>query len=339
MANGEFDPQKIEEFLKRIRESKSSWAIGGAIFGAVFLIAMIASSVYTVQPEEVAVIQRFGKYLDTMQPGLHFKLPLGIDKKTIVRPRFSYKEEFTINAAPSRSRGRQTFQPSRTGEFSLMLTGDLNIASVEWSVQYQIQDPRSFLFNIRNPVSTLRDAAEAAMRLVVGDRSVDEVLTVGREDVNRESQEKLQILMDSYKTGIQIVAVVLQSVTPPDPVKDSFDNVNKAKQQKETMVNEAREAYNKVIPRARGEAEKVVSTSEGYATKRVNEAKGDAQRFIEVHRAYAASPSVIRKRLYIEKMADIFSRLDNIWVVDDKLKNVIPLLQTMKIEDLTGADQ
>ena len=154
-------------------------------------------------------------------------------------------------------------------------------------------------------------------------------LTFGREEINLEVQTKLQALLDSYETGLRVVTVQLQDVNPPDEVKESFDDVNKAKQEKETVINQAREAYNKVIPRAAGEAEKEISSSEGYATKRINEAEGDASRFKEVLRVYSLSPTVTRRRLYIETMANVIRKTRNVYVVDDKLKNVVPLLQMM----------
>lgn len=329
MPDNDFDPQRIEEFLQRLRHNRSAWRVGAAVAAGLIALVLLGSTVYTVQPAEVGVVQRFGAYLETTPPGLHFKLPWGIDTVTKVKTAYVYKEEFGYKTDRVGTRTQYRESPDDAGE-ALMLTGDLNMANVEWAVQYRIQDPVRFLFNVRNPTQTLRDASQAAMRLVVGDRSVDEVLTVGREEINLRTALKLQNILESYETGIKIVTVELQDVNPPDPVKESFDEVNRAKQEKETAINRAREAYNKVIPKARGEAEQAISEAEGYALKRINGAKGDAQRFIDVHRAYAAAPTVTRRRLYIETMQRVLGKTDNVWIVDENLKNVVPLLQTFK---------
>lgn len=327
MPIGDYESNEIGEFLNNLKSNPRQWKTGGIVVLGILALVFLLSCFYTIEPEEVGVVQRFGKYIGTTSPGLHFKLPWGIDSVTKVKTQFIYKEEFgyaTIRAGVQSAYGRREMD-----EVSLMLTGDLNIADMEWSIQFKISEPGKFLFKVRDPVGTLRDASEAAMRSMVGDRSVDEVLTVGREEINRKTQDKLQSILDGYETGIRIVTVELQDVNPPDAVKDSFDEVNKARQQKETLINQAQEAYNKVIPKARGEAEKTISSAEGYASKRVNEAKGDANRFIQVYRAYAQSPTVVKRRLYIETMADVLSRLETVWIVDDKLKNVVPLLQFM----------
>ena len=323
MSDLPFDPQKIDEFLARLRERQNSWKFGATLLLGLVLALLVASCFYTIQPEEVGVIQRFGKHIGTQGPGLHVKLPWGIDKVTKVKTQFVYKQEFGYRTVPAGARTQYARDADR--ELSLMLTGDLNIAEVEWSVQFRIQDPVQYLFNVRDPIRTLVDAAESSMRLVVGDRSVDEVLTVGREDINLQAREKLQAILNAYETGIRVVTVELQDVNPPDPVKESFDDVNKAKQQKETMINQALEAYNKIIPKARGQAEQTVSNAEGYAATRVNEAKGDANRFLEVFRAYQASPGITRRKLYIETMSKLLADNKTVFIVDDKLKNVLPL--------------
>ena len=327
MDNEKFDSKKIDEFLSQLSNNKNIWRsaplAGLVILGLFFLF----STFYTINPEEVGVVQRYGKYIGTTQPGLHIKFPWGIDKVTKVKTQFVYKQEFGFQT--SEPGIRSTYSRVDKDDVTLMLTGDLNIADVEWSVQFKIQDPVKFLFNVRAPVQTLRDASEAAMRMVVGDRSVDEVLTVGREEVNRHAQDRLQAILDGYQTGIRIVTIELQDVNPPEAVKESFDDVNKARQEKETLINQAREAYNKVIPKARGEADKIISSAEGYASKRINEAKGDANRFSQVYQAYTESPTVTKRQLYIETMADLLSRVKTLWIVDEKLKNVVPFLQNI----------
>ena len=334
----EFDPQKIEEYLKNLKVDKNQWKFGAGIALVLLFLVLFSSNrftpFYTNDAEEVGVVQRFGRFLTITQPGLHFKIPF-VDDVTKIKTRRVYKEEFgyataTPGVRTSYERG------GSSKDVSLMLTGDLNIADVEWAVHYRIQEPQKFIFNVRDPIRTLRDASEAAMRLIVGDRSVDEVLTVGREEINLQCQIKLQEILDSYETGIRVVTIELQDVNPPDQVKASFDDVNNAKQERETMVNKAREAYNKVIPKARGEAEQLVTAAEGYATKRINEAKGDATRFLEVYKAYAASPTVTKRKLYIETMEQTLSRLENVWIVDDQLKNIIPMLQSISTPLTSG---
>jgi membrane protease subunit HflK len=208
----------------------------------------------------------------------------------------------------------------------LMLTGDLNVAVVEWIVQYRIKDPIDYLFEVRDVQKTIGDLSESAMRQIVGDRSVDEVLTVGRIEVALETQKKLQQILDDYHLGIQVTTVKLKDVNPPDPVKDSFNEVNVAKQDRETTINQAWEAYNKVIPRAKGEAEKTVSQAEGYAVNRVNRAMGDANKFVAVWKEYQVAKDVTKRRLYLETLGDILPKIGRTYILDVDQKGLLPLL-------------
>jgi membrane protease subunit HflK len=297
------------------------------ILGIIFLSTLL----YQVGTEEVGVITRFGKYLSTTQPGLHIKIPYGVDRVDKVPVSRVQKEEFgfrTLSAGV-----RTEFVKGRNPEESLMLTGDLNSAIVEWIVQYRIADPVDYLFKVRSVRSTIRDASETVMRQVVGDRSVDEVIILSRREVAQEAAEMLQDILNSYETGIQIVTLELKDVNPPDPVKPAFNEVNEAKQEKERMVNEAWEAYNKVIPKAAGEAEKTIRQAEGYALNRVNRAKGDANKFTAVWKEYNRSKDVTRRRLYLETLDEVLPRVGRKYIIDSEQKG---LLQLLSLEEKGG---
>lgn len=295
---------------------------------AVVLLGFLFSSVFTVEPEEVGVILTLGKYTRTTEPGLHFRLPFGIERLYKVPVKRQLKEEF----------GFRTIEPGRRTQYatsgfedeSLMLTGDLNSAVVEWIVQYKITRPDLFLFRVRSPQETFRDMSEAVMREVVGDRSVSEVLTTGRVEVADKSKQMLQGLCDQYETGITIEVVVLQDVNPPEPVQPSFNEVNEAIQEKEKLINESLADYNQAIPRAHGEAQAMVLSAEGYALDRVNRAKGDAARFDAVLAEYTKAPDVTRRRLYIETMREVLPRMERRVVVDESVKGILPLLNLDK---------
>ena len=300
-----------------------------ALLGAMALLGMF----YQIQPEEVGVIRRLGSYVRTTGPGLHFKLPLFevVNKVPVQR---QLKEEFgfrTLEAGVRTVYSQQNF----LGE-SLMLSGDLNVAVVEWIVQYRISDPKLYLFSVRNVTDTFRDMTEATVREVVGDRTVTEVLTVGRQEIESTVQEKLQIMCTQYQTGITIDQVVLQDVNPPDPVKPSWDEVNQAQQQRDRLINEARGEYNRVIPRAQGEAEQAVLQAEGYALDRVNRSEGDASRFKSLYEAYRRAPEVTRRRMYLETMGTVLPRLGGKLFMDKDAQGVIPLLPMEAIRGLSG---
>ena len=292
---------------------------------AILAIILLSTTFYSVATDEVAVVKRLGAYTRTTQSGLHVKLPFAIEKVRKVRVKHVFKQEFGF--ATERPGVRTVYRRGDFSAESLMLTGDLNAAVVEWIVQFRINDPVQYLFKVRGVPETLRDVAEAAMRQIVGDRSVTEVLTVGRREVADEAQLVMQEILDSYETGIQIETVNLKDVNPPSPVKPSFNEVNEAKQEKERLINEAWSEYNKAIPAAEGEAERVIRDAEGYALARVNRAEGDAERFVAVWREYSRARDVTKRRLYLETMSEILPQIPNKIIVDPELKNLIPLLQ------------
>jgi membrane protease subunit HflK len=298
------------------------------ILGLLALI-IIWTSFFTVEPEEVGVVLRFGAYNRTEEPGLHFKLPSPLEAIRKVPVQRQLKLEFGFRT--QRAGVRTQYSPRDFLRESLMLTGDLNVAVVEWITQFRIRDPKKFLFKVRQVEETFRDMNEAVMREVVGDRSVNEILTVGRQEIAAEVENRLQELCDQYETGIKLEQVVLQDVNPPDPVKPSFNEVNQAQQEREKMINEARSAFNRVIPRARGEAEQTIQQAEGYATDRVNRSKGDAALFNALLDAYRRAPEVTRRRMYLETMTEVYPKVKRKIILDSKAKNVLPLLNLEEV--------
>ena len=323
------DFEKPEDLF---RKAPNIAKAGLPIAGLVIAVVILLTSFYMVGPDEVGVVRRFGRYIRSTDPGLHFKLPFNIEKANNVKVKYIFKDEFGFRTLRpgiiSQYSSREYFDESR------MLTGDLNVIIVEWIVQFKVKDPVKLLFNIRDPRDTIKNISEAVMRQVVGDNSVSEVLTTRRIEINQKVQDKLQEILDSYDSGVQIVTVKLQDVNPPDEVKPSFNEVNEAKQEKEKVINQAWEAYNKAIPRAKGEAEKTISEAEGYALQRVNKAKGDAAKFIATWEAYKDAKEVTRKRLYLETIGEVIPMAGKKFVVDSSQKGILPLL---RLDDRGGA--
>lgn len=294
------------------------------LIGGFLVVVGGFSCFYTVQPDEEAVIIRLGKYVATYPPGLHFKIPFGIDKKFIVKTKRIHQEEFGFRTRNT-SGYRSSYSAQNFDNESLMLTGDLNVADVEWVVQFQISDPFKLLFKINNPLKTIRDVSESIMRRVIGDRLVNEVLTTGRTEIGIEAQNLMQDVLDEYDIGIRVVTVKLQDVNPPEVVKPSFNEVNEAKQEQEKLINQAEKTYNKVIPEAEGKAEETIAQAQGYAQAIIDRAKGDTQRFLSIYNEYRKAPLVTRKRIYLETMGGLFEKFENLTIVDSKIKGILPL--------------
>ena len=293
---------------------------------AIAVLALLFTAYYQVEPEEVGVVQLFGAYVRTSGPGPHLKLPFGIERVTKVPVQRQLKMEFGFRTV--RAGVRSEFaNPAEAQAESVMLTGDLNVAVVEWIVQYRIRDPKAYLFHIRDVPETFRYMSETAVRQVVGDHSVDEVITIGRAEIALAAKEALQRLCDLYGIGIEVQQLVLQDVNPPAPVRPAFNEVNQAIQEKERAINEAWAEYNQAVPRAKGEAEQAVRAAEGYALDRENRAMGDADRFAALYEEYRKAPDVTRRRMYLETMAEVIPRLGRKVIVDDKARGVLPLLQ------------
>ncbi|MCP4546355.1 MAG: FtsH protease activity modulator HflK [bacterium] len=320
--------------LGNLAGQRPSGRLVGGLVLIVLVVVGIFSSFYTVDPEEVGLVMRFGKYIRSTDPGLHMKLPFQIETVLKVPIQRQLKAEFgfrTVSAGVRSETSTRGF-----GMESNMLTGDLNAAVVEWVVQYRIVDPYKFLFRVRNVSDTFRDMSEAIMRQIVGDRTVNEVLTVGRAEVASEVERLLQDLCNQYETGIKVEQVVLQDVNPPEPVKPSFNEVNQAQQEREKLINVAQSEYNQVIPRAKGEALETIQMAEGYALDRVNRAKGDAERFIAMFEAYSLAPEVTRQRIYLETMTRVLPQVESKVIVDDELGGVLPLLNLDKARGTGG---
>jgi len=292
---------------------------------AVIVLIGLFSSFYTVSADSQAVILRFGKPIKTTNPGLHFKLPYGIDNALMVEVTRQLQQEFGFGTAGATNPWQFTDSSEQELEKS-MVTGDLNAALVEWVLQYRIEEPQLYLFAVREPDATLRDLTESVMREIVGDRTVDEVITVGRQEIENLAMEKLQAATASYAMGLRIIQVQLKDVNPPRRVQASFNEVNEAQQERESAINRANGEYNKEVPRARGEADREISAADGYAAKRVNEAEGDVASFEALLTEYTAAPEITRRRLYLETMSEILPNLGKTVIIDEETKGLLPLL-------------
>lgn len=322
---GPIDIGGVPVRLKLPQMPKMPARTGRILLGIFGLLVLFMTGYYQVEPDEVGVVQRFGAYARTTEPGPHLKIPF-VERVTKVPVQRQLKMEFGFRSAISGGRSEFATTPETLAE-AVMLTGDLNVAVVEWIVQFRIRDARAFLFNVRDVPETFRYMSEAAMRQVVGDHSVDEVLTIGREAIALMAKEELQRLCNLYEIGIEVQQLVLQDVNPPDPVKPAFNEVNQAIQEKERAINDAWAEYNKAVPRARGEAEQAIRAAEGYAVERVNNAQGDARRFEAFYEEYRKAPAVTRKRIYLETMGTLIPKAGRKLVLDENARGILPLLQ------------
>ena len=308
-----------QEFIVPDKFPKSGVTIGLIL---VFIYA-IWSSIFRVELEEEGVLLTLGEYSGLRQSGIHLKWPAPIQTVIKIPTKRELEMEFGQRAKTSSNRRAAR---SEIEEESLMLTGDLNVAVVPWKTQYRIAEPDKFLFKVKDPIGTFRDMNEAVMREVIGDRSVNEVLTTGRQEIASKMEDKLQKMCDQYENGIKINRILLQKVLPPKQVQDAFNEVNTAEQEKEKMINQALGDYNKIIPRARGEAEQTVQQAEGYAMDRINRAKGDVSLFEDLLKAYKKAPEVTKNRIYLETMADVYPNVKQKIILDKELEGVLPLL-------------
>lgn len=322
-------PPDIDALLRQGQQRLRNLLPNGGQYGifSILIVLLVGlglwTSYYTVPSDSVAVVQRFGKYLKEVQPGLHFKLPLGVDIASIVPIKRQLKQEFGFSTPGA----NDPYQSPRDGNKETeMVTGDLNAALVEWVVQYRISNPVKYLFEVREPSATLRYVSESVMREVVGDRTVDEVITIGRQEIEIEALTKMQALTTKYAMGISIDQVQLKNINPPAPVQASFNEVNQAQQEKEKLINEARRDYNKVIPLAEGEKDQRIREADGYRLKRINEAEGDVARFSALLTEYTKAPEVTRRRIYIETMQDILPNIHSKVILDQQAQSILPLL-------------
>lgn len=332
--------QDLEEVLRRLknRYDFSKFPRGSILWiGLIVVLILIGfTSYYTVDPQETAVVQRFGKFVRTADAGLHFKIPFGIETvRKVVTGRVLQREYGYRTIEPGI---RSRFAEKGYEEESRMLSGDLNVIDLQWTVQYKVRDPMDYLFQVQDVESTLDDISESVMRRIVGNRYVDEVLTVGRASVADMAETEIQEIIDQYKTGLQITMVKLQNANPPDPVKQAFNEVNEAQQEKERMINEAQQVYNQKIPRAKGEARQKITQAEGYALERVNKAQGEVARFSDILTEYEKAPEVTRSRMYMEAFADFNSKIDRLIVIDGSQQNLLPLFDIGKMSTPDSAE-
>ena len=301
--------------------------LAGAVVILLAVIAGLLTSLYKVETEERAVVKRFGAVTRITDPGLHFKLPFGIDQVQRLATARVLKEEFGFRTAGVKPRaGRTQYADKAFEDESLMLTGDLNVIDLEWVVQYRISDPIKFLYEVREATRTLRDISESVMRRVVGNRLGSEVLTVARVEMQHQAREEIQAVMDRYETGIHVITVELQDVVPPPRVQPAFNEVNEARQELERTINEAQKRVNQELPRAEGAALRVIAEAQGYATERVNRARGESARFNAVLAEYRQAREVTRTRLYLETISAILPRAGRVLVVQDGQLGPLPLL-------------
>jgi len=316
----------INNIIKKAKGRITFLPSGPALVLGAVMLGILLTSWFTVQPEETAIVQRFGKVIRTAGPGLHFKWPFNIENVRRLPTARVLNEEFgfrTVSTIP----GKKTqYDTSQFKDESLMLTGDLNVIDVQWIIQYRIEDPIKYLFQVRDTSKTIRDTSEAVMRRAVGNRLGSDVLTTGRVTVASEAKTEIQKILTAYGTGVRLVTVELQDVTPPDSVKPAFNEVNESRQDKERTINKAQEEANREIPKARGVAEQRRSEAEGYALERVNRAKGEATRFEAILDQYQQAPQVTRRRMYLEAMNGLLSDVKGLYIVDQDQKAMVPWL-------------
>lgn len=311
----------VVAMLNFFRELKMRIPSVGLVVAAILLFLIAFKSFYIVAPEELGVVTRFGKLERTTQSGPHFKVPFIED---VYKPQVTKVHRIEVGfetvdiGPPARYRS--------IDEEAQMLTGDENIIQVEFIVQYKIKDPVAYLFNIRDQNKTIKDASEAAMREVVGKTVIDDVLTEGRFQVQQESMQILQDILNSYDAGVSVVAVQLQDVLPPKEVVAAFKDVASAREDKEKAVEQAEGYRNDLIPKAKGEAEKVINEAAAYKEAKINQAKGDTSRFLQVLKEYQKAKDVTQKRIYIETMEDVLGRMEKVIIEGAAEQNVLPYL-------------
>ena len=322
----------FEEMLQKIRERfRGRFRLSGSLWLLLVALLVVAAgytSFFRVATNETGVVQRFGRYVRSEGPGLQLKLPFGIEQVKKVKTGRNFQMEFGYRTVEAGVRSRFTERGFK--EESLMLSGDLNVVDLQWTVQYKIGNPVDFLFQVQDVDSAIRDVSESVIRRVVGNRLFDFVLTVGRAEIADRVKVEMQEILDSYRSGIQVVNVKMQNVTPPEPVKPAFNEVNEAEQEKESKINQAQAAYNKEIPKAKGNAQQTVSEAEGYALERVNRAEGEADRFLDVLKEYRQAKDVTKRRLYLESMDKLLGEVGEIYVIDADQKGLVPLLDLQK---------
>lgn len=290
---------------------------------ALAVIVFLSTSFIVVDQTESAVITTLGKYSKTLGAGLHYKLPFGLQKAYIVKTKVVQTETFGFRTIKS---GVVTqYSEEKFPDESTMLTGDLNIVDVEWIIQYRINDPRAWLFNVSDRQKTIRDISQSVLNRLVGDRLILGVIGPDRQSIQDNAVEMMNKIFSKYNIGIEITQVQLQNIVPPAGVQDAFEDVNKATQDMNRLINEGKEAYNSQIPKVKGQADQILEIAQGYSTERVNKARGDVARFVSVLDEYRKSPDVTRKRLYYEMVDAVFADSKDVELLDKAFTNLVPL--------------
>jgi membrane protease subunit HflK len=334
--SGGGQPPDLEEMLKRGQDKVKQVMHGGGIPGPLlFLVAVIACAViawqaftFRVNPDELGVVMRFGKFVEQYPPGLHFRLPYPIDEVSL--PKVTRQNIIEVGRVSAGGRLNSGVRDQRAE--SLMLTGDENIVDIDFVVFWRINDAAKYLFNIQNPDTTVKEVAESAMREVVGQSNIQPILTQERQKTEEAVQALMQRTLDSYGAGIQIDQVQLQKVDPPGEVIDAFRDVQAARADKERLQNEAYAYFNKVVPEARGEAERTLQAAEGYKQQVVNDATGQTSRFLQVYDQYKKAPEVTRRRMFLETMERVLGGTDKI-ILDNKGSSVVPYLPLDRLQN------
>jgi membrane protease subunit HflK len=298
-------------------------SVVAGVLGFLIVLIILLTSVYIVDQKEQGVVLRFGRFIRLTEPGLHMKLPFGIERKYKVPTQMVLKDEFGFRT--ERAGVSTVYSALDYPDESIMLTGDLNIVDVEWIIQYRIVEPVNWLFKVENQRKTIRDISQSVINLLVGDRAILDVIGTERANIEQQGMDMMNELFDKYELGIRITTVKLQNIVPPaGEVQEAFEDVNKAIQDRSRLINEGKQAYNEAIPRAKGEAEQLIQQAQGYAVERTNKAEGDVARFEAVLQEYNRNPEVTRSRLYLEMFEDVFADAEDTTLIDRNLRNFIP---------------
>jgi|SoiMethySBSTD1v2_1073268.scaffolds.fasta_scaffold22362_4 modulator of FtsH protease HflK len=319
--------------LPTLQRSQINPQLLGGIIG-VMVVIWLASGSYTVGPDQRGIILRFGKQVATTDPGFHWHWPYPLE--TVLRPKVTEVQRVEI--------GFRTIDPGPPARYadvaseSLMLTGDENIIDIDLAVQYRIADPTKYLFKVRHLSDTVKSASEAALREVIGRRHIDEALTIGKLEIQEETKVLLQSILNTYESGLQVVAVQLQEVQPPKQVIDAFKEVASAREDKVRLINEAEGYQSAIIPEVRGKVETILREAEGYREEKVRRAQGETQRFLQVLREYQQAKEITKKRLLLETLEEVLPQMDKIILEEKAGMNVLPILPLGKPENQPDVD-
>ena len=329
-------PPDFGDFFQKFQNFKNFRSPGLKLLILLVILLWLASGFYIVRPDEVGVVQRFGAYVRTTQSGPHYHMPYPVE--TVQTPSVTEIKRVEVgfrSAASGSSMGLSSYRS--VPEEALMLTGDENIVNVQFIVQYQIKQAENYLFNISQQGKTVKDAAEASMRDVIGGNQIDAVLTEEKFEVQAQTKELLQKILDSYESGINVTAVKLQDVHPPDEVRDAFKDVASAREDKSRLINQSMSYRNDIIPKARGKVATILNEAEAYKESTIRKAKGESDRFLKVLAEYRQAREVTEKRLYLEAMESILSQVRSTYLLSDKAsQSTVPYLPLDRLQNRAG---